>query len=176
MTVTLSQDFTFDDVLHICRNLRERDREEIFAMRFTDDPDQLAADVSTSYGRMVWCAYADGVPVAMVGAMPPWPGTWSAFAFGTDDWPRVVMSLTRLARTFLMPAIYNSGARRAICYALDTHTDARAWLSLLGMEPEQVLPRWGKNGETFVLYSWCRFRTRQFLGRAANVRRRRQGR
>jgi hypothetical protein len=153
------RDSTLEALAYICANLRERDKQEIFALRWEDNHMQLAAD-TFACGALQQIAFLDGEPVAVVGAHPMWPGVWSVFAFGTDKWSKVVLALTRYVRTFIIPALYNGGCRRAQCFALETHTDARRWLELLGATAEVVLPDFGKDGETFVLYSWDRFRTR----------------
>lgn len=147
---------TMAALLHICRNLRARDREEIFATRFDEDPVGLAEE-TYALREFGWVAVAsDGEPVAVIGAAPIWPTVWSVYAFGTDRWPEVVRTLTKHARRFMMPALLNTGARRAQCYALYEHDDARHWLKALGANEEHVLEEFGKSGERFVLYAWDR--------------------
>jgi hypothetical protein len=143
------------DLTHITRNLRPRDKEELFATRFGDDPEAFASSIAQT-GSFQWGVYLDGVPVAAIGAMPRWPGVWSMWAFGTDDWPKVALTLTRHVRRFMIPALLRAGAHRADAAALATHTDARRWLEAVGAKPENVLDKYGRNGETFVLYVWTR--------------------
>lgn len=163
MKVDLRAEPTFQDMLHIARHLRERDREELFATRYGADPAQLAQDTLRT-GGFRWAAYLDGEPVAALGAYPRWPNVWSAWAFGTDKWPHAAITLTRHVRRFMLPALYRSGAIRVDAMALASHTDARAWLEYLGAEPEKELAKWGKNGETFVSYVWTRERTKALIG------------
>lgn len=148
-----------EHLAYIAANLRARDRDEIFAVRHTEDPEALALDTFNT-GAFQWIAYRDQEPVAAIGAVPLWPRVWNLWAYGTDRWPEVVLKLTRHARSFMLPALYNAGAIRAQCYALEAHQDARKWLELLGGVQEHTLTNFGKNGETFVLYSWGRDRTR----------------
>ena len=42
-----------EGLTHIVRNLRERDRQEIFALRWNDDEDQLIDDVINVHGGPV---------------------------------------------------------------------------------------------------------------------------
>lgn len=152
----------FQDMLDICRNLRERDREELFATRFGDDPADLANSAVAS-GGFRWGAYLDGRPVAAIGAQPRWPGVWTAWAYGTDDWPRVALTLTKHVRRFMLPALLRAGAHRVDAFALETHTDARRWLEMLGARPKNILAKWGRNGENFVCYVWTRKQTMRVI-------------
>lgn len=140
------------DVVHVVRNLRERDRQEIFACEYGEDPVDFSRRVC-SYGAFQWGAYVGGQPVAVIGAVPKWPRVWQVFAFGTDDWLKVVLTLTRHARRFMVPAIWRSGGHRIECAAMETHTDSRRWLERsFGARPEVLLANYGKNGENFVNY------------------------
>jgi len=151
---------TLADVTHIARNMRPRDREEIFATRYGEDTDKLAHD-TLSTGPFQWCAVADdGEPIAVIGAHPRWPNVWSAWAFGTARWPEAIGLLTRHVRRFMLPALYNSGAARVDAMSLATHEDARKWLEFLGAKPKEKLDNWGKNGEDFVNYVWTRETTK----------------
>lgn len=166
MNIELRPEPPFEDMLQIARNLRARDREEIFATRYGNDPADLARD-AVNTGAFRWGAYVDGRPVAAVGAVPRWPRVWSVWAYGTDEWPKVVITLTRHVRRFMIPAIFNSGCIRADCMALARHVDARRWLEYLGAVPEKVLDNWGKNGEKFVLYCWTREQTKEIVQRVS---------
>lgn len=170
MTVTLKHAPGFSACHRVACNLRERDKKELFATRYGNDPADLARDATRS-GDFRWSACVDGVPVALIGAMPRWPGVWSAWAYGTDEWPAVVGTLTRHVRRFMLPALFNAGAHRVDAFALAEHDDARKWLEFLGAEQENTLDKWGKNGETFVCYVWTREKTKRLIeGRGRNTR------
>lgn len=161
--VELKPEPSYEDMLEICRNLRVRDREEIYATRWEATPEALARD-SELTGAFRWAAYLDGRPVAAIGAFPRWPNVWSVWAYGTDDWDKVVLALTRHVKKFMIPALHRSGYVRADCAAMLSHEDARLWLTYLGGKQEKVMDKWGKNGETFVLYCWTRETTKKFVG------------
>lgn len=146
---------TFEGLRYICEHLRERDRAEIFATRYVETADALAAD-TLQCGDFQWMVCLDGVPVASIGAFPAVPNVWTVWAYGTDQWPRVVRALTKHVRRFMAPALMQTSAVRVHCFALKTHTEARNWLEALGARPEHELDNWGKNGQTFILYSWTR--------------------
>jgi hypothetical protein len=135
--------------------MRDSDRAEIFATQWTDNPDELVNSVLNS-GAFRWGAYIDGLPVAMIGAVPRWPGSWQAWAFGTRDWRHVAYTLTKHVRRFMLPALTNAGAWRVDAYALEAHTQSNKWLRALGATPGKPLEMWGKHGETFVSYTWLR--------------------
>jgi hypothetical protein len=142
-----------DALKYICANLRERDRVEIFATRWGLDTDELALDTFNA-GEFQWIAYKNSQPVAVVGATPMWPKVWSAFAYGTDRWPEVALSLTKLVKRVIIPTLEASGAHRVQCYAYEGHDDARQWLEALGASAENLIEDYGQNQERFVLYRW----------------------
>lgn len=151
----------YDDILSVCRRLRERDRQEIFATRYDETPEALAQDTYALRG-FAWLAYRDGVPVAVMGAWPAHPTLWHVFAYGTADWPKVVLALTRHARRFVIPALHRAGYRRAECKALRGHRDARRWIEAIGGAAECVHKNYGKGGEDFVGYCWTPDRTQAY--------------
>ncbi|MBN9347259.1 MAG: hypothetical protein J0I48_13835 [Devosia sp.] len=144
-----------EDVHWVALRMRDRDREEIFATQWTDDVVELVEAVRAS-GTFRWGVYIGSRPVAMIGAAPRWPRVWNAWAFGTDEWPRVVKTVTRHVRDFMIPGLHNAGAIRVDATALESHTDARRWLTALGATPGMPLANHGKDGQTFVTYSWLR--------------------
>lgn len=141
-------------VEYIIANLRLRDREEIFALRWDNDERALADDLLRFAGAMTWAWWRDGVPVSLQGAWPVRRGVWSCWAFGTDEWPRVVLSMTKHARRFIIPALLRARFHRAEAVALATHTDSRRWLEALGAREEGIRHGFGRNGEDFVSYVW----------------------
>jgi len=144
------------DVALIARTMRERDRREIFATQWTDTTDELVNNVQRS-GPFRWGAYVDDViPVAMIGAFPVRPMVWQAWAFGTNDWQHVALTLTKHVKGFMIPALEASGVHRVDATALADHEEARRWLTRLGATPGNPLVNFGKNGETFVTYTWLR--------------------
>jgi len=163
MAVVLA-DASYEALFYIAQNLRERDREEINATRWSETPESLAAD-TFACGNFQWVAYLDDEPVASIGAFPGIPNVWTVWAYGTDKWPKVVKTLTRHVRRFMIPALENTEAVRVHCFAYDGHTDARRWLEALGATPETRLDNWGKNGQRFVLYSWTREGVRSHVQR-----------
>jgi hypothetical protein len=146
---------TLEAVLFITQNMRASDRREIFATRFDDDPAQLAQDVM-AVPQFTWVAQKDGEPIAVIGAKPMWPGVWSVFAFGTDRWGEVTLSLTKHVKRFMEPALERV-AHLAVAFCHERHYKAQRWLVRLGAEPiAPVLEEWGRERESFILYGWRR--------------------
>lgn len=141
------------NVLYIAQRMRDLDKEEIYATRWTDDPKDLAEDAMviphTSY-----IAVADGEPVAAFGAIPAHPSVWNVWMFATDKWPKVALITTRYIKKTLIPRLKAAGGKRAECKSHANHHVAHKWLDSLGAIKESTLEKYGKDGEDFYLYKW----------------------
>ena len=139
---------------HIIRNLRERDRREIFALRWDDDEDQFILDMERQAGAM-WKVWSwDSVPVSVNGVVPVRPGVVVCGAFGTDDWRKTLRPMTHWSRTFVIPALQTSNYHRGEAYVLATNTDSRRWIEMLGGRVEALLQGYGRNREDYLLSVW----------------------
>lgn len=141
-------------LLHIVENMRDSDRREIFATRWTEDAAALASDTLAVPGPK-WIAGKDG-PIAAIGAAPRWPGVWSVWMFATPRFPEIGGTLTRFVRRRIIPMLVDAGAHRAECYSIEGHDEAHRWLEFLGAKRSEPIPNFGKGGETFYCYSWAR--------------------
>ena len=107
-----------EGIAHIVANLRERDRREIFALRWTDSEAQLVADVATLAGPM-WKIWSwDNEPVAINGVVPLRPGVVQANAFGTDKWRYTLREMTRWSREWVIPQLQLANYHRGEAYVL----------------------------------------------------------
>lgn len=138
---------------HVTTNMREPDRTEVFATRWDDDPKAYAEELLPFNGFM-WCAVRDGTPCSLWGAVPLWPHNWAAFAFGTKEWPRVVLTMTKHMRRFMMPALHRAKAYRVSAVTHSEYKEAHRWLESFGAVREQTMPYYGKGGEAFFTYVW----------------------
>lgn len=145
-------DPTLLDVMYVAHHMRDMDRKEIFATRFSDDPDQLAMDVMR-WGPTWWVA-GDVKAIAVIGATEVWPGVWSVGMFATDDFHRIGKPLTKWVRKCMIPHIKSLGIHRGECRSIEGHDSAHRWLEMLGAKREGELKKYGKNGETFFTYVW----------------------
>ena len=146
---------------YIASHLRTNDREELFCVRWSDDPGALVTDCMGVIARpssITTIAKYERRPVAVLGGVEIWPGAWDVWAFGTDEFDKVGFALTRYVRRRLIPYLLHKGMRRAHCNSLASHTKSHEWLRDLGARPEDERPmkNWGKNGEDFIMFEWHR--------------------
>lgn len=143
---------TLMSLAYIAHNMREIDKREVFAGRYTD-PDALAIDALTVPG-FTDIAWLDALPVAAIGGREQWPGVWNVWCWGTDSFARVKFTLSKHIIRTLVPAMINNGGWRGQCYSHEDHAEAHAWLEWLGFEREAVMRQFGRDGSDFFLYVW----------------------
>lgn len=142
-------------VEYLTLNMREMDRAEVFGMRGHDCPLLLAKEVvwASTYGKAAIATH-DGRPCAIIGVSPMWPGVWSAWSFGTDEWSKAAVQLTRYALRTLRPFILERGGHRLQCESHIDHTEAHRWLKSMGANVDGFLPGYGRDGSTYLMFSW----------------------
>lgn len=141
--------------LYAAQHMRARDREEFKATRF--DTDDFAADVAEGacyVPDMGWEFCIDGVVIGVVGVRPLWPTVWYAWMYATDDYDKVILTMTKWIRRVIIPMLWNGGARRVETKSLAKNTEAHKWLEFMGAVLEAPLEAYGKNGEDFVVHKW----------------------
>jgi len=114
-------------VMEVARNMREKDREEIFNIRWNDSLDDLVTDCL--WTKFCWVACLDGEPIAVIGAIPKHPGAWSAFMFATDDFPKIQYDMTKFTQRVIIKTLRVQGARHIQCYSLGSHDVAHRWVA-----------------------------------------------
>jgi len=137
---------------YIVRNLRDRDRREIFGLRWNDDEDALVIEVCNVAGDLWRMWYLDDIPVAVCGAVPVRPGVVIVGAFGTKKWKSVLRPMTRWALQFVVPILKMADFHRAEAYVLAANTDSRRWIEMMGGEVESLLKGFGRAREDYLLY------------------------
>jgi hypothetical protein len=144
---------TFESVAYIAENMREWDKREIYATRWTEDPLELAHDamVVPDFAQV---AGLNGRPIAAFGAIPLHPHVWNIWMFATPEFDKIGISLTKFVRRSMMPALADTGAHRAQCLSMAGHDQAQAWLEFLGATRESTLAEYGRNREDFYRYVW----------------------
>lgn len=137
-------------VWDVVENMRERDKEEIYGLRASEDPRFVVRDV-VAMANFSWVAWLDDMPQAVFGGGEVRPGVWSMFAFATDKFPRLALGLTRFARNTVIPTLFDKlGAHRLQCESHEKHTDAHKWLKLLGAHVESEKRGFGKDGSNYL--------------------------
>lgn len=141
----------------ICLNLRQEDRTEIFNLRNHDEPLLLASEVvlAATYGHAAITEH-NGKPNAIIGCSPMWGGVWTLFSFGTDDWSRSAVELTRYGSKVIRPFIEMRDGHRAQCESHIEHTSAHRWLVSMGAKPEGLLRGYGKDGSSYLMFAWSK--------------------
>lgn len=154
----------FDDLmaLHVCRNMRAVDAEEIFAMRPDHDAFGLYRDIAAGGGRHLWLEIARPAtsmqPVALFGVIATSPGCGLAHLVGTDaltlDHARQIAARIR---DLVIPAMIEEGLHRVEANSLSSHRWAHRFLQACGARAEG-LPRrcMGKAGEDFQTFVWIK--------------------
>lgn len=140
------------DLVYVADNMREWDRREIFACRWSENPAEFARDILALPG-FGWVTGRDGKAIAAIGATEYAPGVWSVWMFATDDFKSIRIGMTKLAKRVIIPTMRNLGMRRAECRSMDGHTDAQLWLEALGARREATHKSLGKGGEDFHCYA-----------------------
>jgi RimJ/RimL family protein N-acetyltransferase len=144
-------------ILPVARNMREWDKREIYATRFTDDPELLAKEVEFMGKEVGWVAGLGDQPIAAFGCFLMWPGVWSMWLFATDDFGRIGISMTKLIVRSIVPMLFEGGAHRLEARSMDGHVDAQRWLEVIGARREGgPLKGYGRAGQDFHVYTWGR--------------------
>lgn len=141
-------------IAYVVDNMRDSDRREIFATRWTDSQADLVKDCLMC-GHFGWVMGLER-PISFVGATPMHPGVWGVHMFATPEFRRIGHSLTRHVRRVMIPSLVSAGAHRAECKSMEGHDVAHRWLGYLGAQHEATLKEYGRNGEDFRLYVWRR--------------------
>ena len=138
---------TFESARFVAANMRAADVEEIHPLLFDPRPETIASYVMAS--RYAWLA-AKERPIAVFGCYEARPKCWAAFAFGTDEFPRVAGEMTKFLVRKVKPYLFGDlGARRVEAYSHPNHKQAHAWLELLGAKGT-VDPEYGPDGQAYV--------------------------
>lgn len=148
----------YRDILHVCENMRDADREELFcttdATTSLEYADRMAA--ALHHGSISgFVAYYGNSPIALLGVAHMWPGVVSVWMFATNGFPKIAIGLTKFVKHNMIPQYVSiAGVKRAQCFSQVGHTMAHAWLEVLGAKREGTAHGFGSNGEDFTLFAW----------------------
>lgn len=144
-------------VEYLTLNMRAIDQVEIYGLRAHDSPLLLAREVvlAASYGK-AGVAMHNGRPCGIVGVTPLWPGVWTIWSFGTVDWARGVIAMSRFGKRVLQPFILARGAHRLQCESRFDHFEAHRWLGAMGAKADGLLQGYGRDGSDYIMFSWRR--------------------
>jgi hypothetical protein len=138
---------------HICANLRPQSEREIFACRWDSNRENLIRMLMTHCADLAWVGSLDA-PVYAGGAVQVWPGVWQSWGFGTAEWNKVAIPVTKFIRRSMLPTLKKLGCHRLESKCIAGDEEVAKWMRLLGGHQEAVLRGYGRNGEDFILYTW----------------------
>ena len=145
---------TLETAFYVCANMRQCDRDEIYAVRNHRDPHILAQEVMAR-PEVTWIVWHAGLPAVVLGGIELWRGVWSVHCFGTDDWHKLALPMTRFIKKVMLPLMFDEfGAHRLEADSICTHREAHRWMELCGAHKEGTKLGRGRNGEdyhTFVI-------------------------
>ena len=145
---------TPEAIKYLVQHMREIDRHEVYALRWDDDEDALIGSLLAFAGDLWRVWLIDGVPAAINGATIARPGVAGASAFGTDDFWRVVVPMTRWSINWLIPALARSGIHRGEAYVAANNLKSMRWMQIMGAQQEAYLHQYGREQEDYRLYTW----------------------
>lgn len=147
---------TAADILHVARNMRERDRQEFAAVSPADTRDDLADLLLARYtGRPeVLAVRRNDVPIVIGGVFEFRPRSVQLMLFATDEFPKVTFWLTRFVKQRLLAPMKARGIHRIEAVTSNAYPEMHRWLRSLGLKYEAPKINFGKNGELFVEFAW----------------------
>jgi hypothetical protein len=143
----------YETVLYLCKNLRQKAREEAFASGWDGDEEKLAETmfrvgkefgISGSFERPFYC----GGPVEV------YPGAYQFWSLASDEFGKGMLSVTKYIRRVMLPNIWQRGGWRVEARLIAGDTEVTKWMALLGAKLEKTDEKKGKNGEDFLIYVW----------------------
>lgn len=142
-------------VFYVANNMRAIDKDEIYGLRFHKNPFLITNEVMAQ-SQFCWVAWQNEKPAAVIGATETHPGCWQVFCFGTDEFPKVALALTRFVRRTMLPVLFGElGARRLEADSLCSHTEAHRWLEGFGAKRESIKEAYSEAGDYFT-FALCR--------------------
>ena len=147
-----------EEVYDVAINMRERDFEEIDALRWSEGREELAQGLCNDLGSFqnVFVCGDDEGPIVVVCYVPLRKGVWSLGLFATDRFQKVGAFLTKRIIRDIIPSLNRANAHRVECQSICGYDEIHKWLKFLGLKEENVVRGLGKNGEDFKTFSWVR--------------------
>ena len=146
---------TRSDVRFVASKMRDRDAAEFLAVSDALDQRALVEKLVPRYARDGICARAD-MPVAVGAMFIARPNVATLGFFATDEFPSIVVGLTRFIRTVLFPRYRAAGVHRIECISKADYADAHRWIELLGLTQEATMRGFGRGGEDYVQFAWVK--------------------
>lgn len=145
-------------VYAVAARMREHDRLELSAVLPFDHVPDIALHLANTYGERddVKVVYVEDRPVAVIGAVMTRPNSLALLMFATREITTIGLPLTRWLRREWLPRMAGAGVHRIEAASILGYPDMHRWLRSLGLKREALMKRFGKRGESFLLYAWCK--------------------
>lgn len=152
MIVSLTEEYA----RHVVANMVEDDVAEILETHWLDTTEGFAEVCLSSPGPS-WAALAkDGEAVAIGGMSLFYPNVATLWLVGTKRLPECAVSISRMAKNSIREALGSGQLHRVHALADARHKRTHPWLRAIGLNDETPLPKWGKTGADFILFSATR--------------------
>lgn len=146
-------------VREVAEAMRESDRVEFMAVSHFDTHEQLVDAVVERYA-LHQDAYVfradDGAPVAAGAMVQHRPHVVTLMFFANERMPDIGSDLTRFIRNRLFPAYRDKGVHRIECASIEGYAETHRWLKTLGLKEEASMPGYGREGQTYIQFSWVK--------------------
>lgn len=143
---------THATVFHVAANMRAVDKEEIYGLRWEENPFVITQEVMAQ-SMFAWVAWDGETPCAVIGGAPTHPGVWQMFMFATDSFPRIALGLTKFVLRGMLPQLWGElNAHRLEADSHEKHTEAHRWLERLGAYLESRKQDYGRDRADYRHY------------------------
>lgn len=143
---------THGSVFHVVANMRDVDRREIYGIRNHENPFLITQEVMAR-PEMTWVMGFGGEPAVVLGGVEMCHGVWSIHCFGTNNWSKLAIPLTRFVKKTMLPLVIDGfGAHRLEADSHEAHTEAHRWMELCGAHREGIKRGRGKDGSDYVTF------------------------
>ena len=146
--------FDFESLQYICRNLREKAKQEAIASGWDGNADTLADLFYRAFNNDIAAVGGLENPIYAGGAIEVYPGAWQMWSVATEDFDKIMLSVTKYVRRIMLPKIVRHGAWRIEARCIGGDVETQKWMQLLGAKLESTQKGTGKNGEDFLIYVW----------------------
>ena len=152
-------EFLLPSVMGVTYQMRHMDRWETYALRASNDSDDLIQlYLQMRQAELFFAVVREkefGAAVATFGVWQKGPGVGSAHMIATPSLtPRTAGRLARFVKNELVPEMNRARLHRVDCAVLAQHHEAQHFLAACGAEPEGVRRQLGKGREDFIEFAW----------------------
>jgi hypothetical protein len=148
----------YGSVLAVAERMRDRDAAEFMAVSPFPDRKALEFNLSSRYGARsdTYVVMHNGQAEAVGAMVQHRPHVVTLAFFSTDRFPEFAHPLTRFIVKRLFPQYRERGVHRIECVSIDGYAEVHRWIEALGLKREAIMPKYGRDGQTFVQFAWVK--------------------